>query len=30
MTKGKTKNLPKTAQTSKVVNPFTRALGPLL
>jgi hypothetical protein len=29
-TKEETKNLPKTAHASKVVNPFTRALRPLL
>jgi hypothetical protein len=28
-TKEETKNLPKTALASKVVNPFTRALAPL-
>jgi hypothetical protein len=28
MTQEETKNLPRTAQTSKVMNPFTRALGP--
>jgi hypothetical protein len=28
MTQEETKNLQKTAQTSKVVNPFTRALAP--
>jgi hypothetical protein len=29
MTQKETKNIPKTAQTSKVVSPFTRALAPL-
>jgi hypothetical protein len=28
MTREETKNLPQTAQASKVVNPFTRALTP--
>jgi hypothetical protein len=30
MTREETKNLPQIAQASKVVNPFTRALTPLL